>query len=88
MDGLSLLDLFAGETEWREGVLLEGWPGRGVFSAVHSGKYVYAEIYEDSDEFYDLTADPYQLENKINDPAFQELIEKHRQLLKYLQSSP
>jgi N-acetylglucosamine-6-sulfatase len=88
MDGLSLLDLLSGNTEWREGILLEGWPGRGIFSAVHSGKYVYAEIYEDIPEFYDLTKDPYQLENLINDPAYQELIQNHVVLLKELQNVP
>lgn len=88
MDGLSILDLLAGNTEWRKGILLEGWPGRGVFSAVHTGKYVYAEIFEDTPEFYDLTKDPYQLENLINDPAYRDLIEEHMQLLKVLQTTP
>ena len=88
MDGLSILDLLSGNTEWRKGILLEGWPGRGVFSAVHSGKYVYAEIFEDTSEFYDLTKDPYQLENLINDPAYRDLIEEHMQLLKVLQNTP
>ena len=88
MDGLSILDLLSGNTEWRKGILLEGWPGRGVFSAVHSGKYVYAEIFEDTSEFYDLTKDPYQLENLISDPAYRDLIEEHMQLLKVLQNTP
>ncbi|MBN8656018.1 MAG: sulfatase [Anaerolineae bacterium] len=88
MDGMSILDLFSGNTKWRDGILLEGWPGRGVFSAVHSGKYVYAEIFEDTSEFYDLTKDPYQLENLINDPAYRDLIEEHMQWLKVLQNTP
>ncbi|MBL7942111.1 MAG: sulfatase-like hydrolase/transferase, partial [Flavobacteriales bacterium] len=88
MDGLSLLNLFSADPEWREGVLLEGWPGRGVYSAAHTGNYVYAEIYQDTSEFYDLIVDPYQIENLINDPAYQDLIENHKILLGQLKNTP
>lgn len=89
MNGLSILELFSGESEpggWREGILIEGWPGRGIFSVAHTGDYVYAEIYEGTPEFYDLTKDPYQIENAIDDPAYAARIEEHKRLLKALQT--
>jgi len=82
MDGLSLVSLLSGNADWREGVLLEGWPPRGVYAAVHTNRYVYAETIGDKSEFYDLQNDPYQLENLIDDPAYQDLIEHHKELLK------
>jgi arylsulfatase A-like enzyme len=87
MDGMSLLPLFSGNPEWRNGVLLEGWPGRGIYTAVHTAGYVYSETTDDRSEFYDLTADPYQLENLIDDPAYQDLIEEHKSLLTEIKSS-
>jgi len=81
MDGLSLVSLLSGKTDWREGVLLEGWPPRGVYAAVHTNRYVYAETVDDKAEFYDLQIDPYQLQNRIDDLAYQDLIEHHRELL-------
>ena len=82
MDGLSLVNLFSGHADWREGVLLEGWPPRGVYTAVHTNRYVYAETIDDKSEFYDLQIDPYQLENLIDEPAYQDLIEHYKELLK------
>jgi len=84
MDGRSIIGLLKGETDWRKGILLEGWPGRGIFTAVHTGDYVYADIYENTPEFYDLTKDPYQINNVINDPAYTGLIEEYKDLLKSL----
>lgn len=81
MDGISLLNLFSEREAWREGILLEGWPDRGTYTAVHTENYVYSETTEDLSEFYDLAADPYQMENLINNPDYQELIEQHQALL-------
>jgi len=81
MDGLSLVKLLSGNADWREGILLEGWPGRGVYTAVHTRDYVYAETTDDKSEFYDLKNDPYQLQNVIDDPAYQNLIQQHKELL-------
>jgi len=82
MDGLSLVGLLSGSTNWREGVLLEGWPPRGVYTAVHTNRYVYAETIDDKSEFYDLQTDPYQLDNMIDDPAYQDEIKHLKVLLK------
>ena len=81
MDGLSLVDILSGGTDWREGILLEGWPPRGIYSAVHTERYVYIETIDDRSEFYDLQIDPYQLESLIDDPAYQDLIKYHQELL-------
>jgi arylsulfatase A-like enzyme len=81
MDGLSLVSLLSGNTDWREGILLEGWPPRGIYTAIHTKRYVYVETIEEKSEFYDLQTDPYQLENLIDDPAYQDLIEHHKELL-------
>ncbi|HKI54561.1 MAG TPA: sulfatase [Anaerolineales bacterium] len=81
MDGLSLVSLLSGDMSWREGILLEGWPPRGTYSVVHTKRYVYAETVNQKSEFYDLQIDPYQMENLIDDPAYQALIEQHRELL-------
>ena len=43
MDGMSLVGLLNKTVTWRENLLLEGWPPRGYFSAIHTGRYVYAE---------------------------------------------
>lgn len=81
MDGLSLADLLSGNLDWREGILLEGWPPRGIYSAVHTGGYVYIETVDDRSEFYDLNLDPYQLKNLIDDPAYKDLVKQHQKLL-------
>ena len=81
MDGMSLVKLLSGQTEWRKGILLEGWPGRGIYTAVHTAHYVYSETTGDRSEFYDLVKDPFQLENLIDHPDYQELIQEHRDLL-------
>jgi arylsulfatase A-like enzyme len=81
MDGMSLVPLLSGQTDWREGILLEGWPGRGIYTAVHTADYVYSETTGDRSEFYDLTADPFQMENLIDDPDCQDLIQQHQDLL-------
>ena len=54
VDGLSLTKLFNPNGTWREGVLLEGWPPRGVYSAIHTEQYLYAETVDDIAELYDL----------------------------------
>jgi len=74
IDGSSLVDLLNGNGNWRDKLLLEAWPDRGWWNAVHTGRYVYIETVGDSSEFYDLLNDPYELENSINDPQYQSII--------------
>jgi len=81
IDGLSLAGLFNPEVKWREGVLLEGWPPRGFYSAIHTEQYVYAETVGDTAELYDLQIDPFQLNNLVQDPAYQKIKEHLKSLL-------
>lgn len=81
VDGRSLLDLFRPVRTWRDHILLEAWPDRGTWAAIHTGRYVYAETEGDLSEFYDLETDPYQLESQINNPAYQGIIADLKRLL-------
>lgn len=81
VNGHSLTSLFDSKIKWREGVLLEGWPPRGVYQAIHTERYVYAETQGDVAELYDLQADPYQLKNLADDAAAQEIKNKMKSLL-------
>lgn len=81
VNGLSLVGLFNPEIIWREGVLLEGWPPRGVYSAIHTERYLYAETVDDIAELYDLELDPYELNNLAQDPAYQEIKDRLKTLL-------
>jgi len=85
VDGNSLVPLLRTGATLREGILLEGWPGRGFYSAYHTERYVYAETRGDKSEFYDLESDPYQMENAIDKPEHQEIIAKLKSLLNSIQ---
>lgn len=74
IDGLSLVSLINGTDDWRTHLILEAWPDRGHWSAIHTGQYVYIETEGDLSEFYDLEADPYQMDNMINSEKYQPLI--------------
>jgi arylsulfatase A-like enzyme len=73
VDGLSLVGLLQGGP-WREGLLIEGWPPRGIYAGIHTERYLYVETRDDRSEFYDLEHDPFQLQNAIDDPAYREII--------------
>lgn len=81
VDGMSLVNLFEPNKNWRDHILLEAWPPRGVWAAVHTGRYVYGETENDLSEFYDLEVDPYQMENQINNPEYQDIIAKLKKQL-------
>lgn len=82
MDGRSLLPLFQDGADWRDHLLLEAWPERGTWSAIHTGDMIYIETENDLSEFYDLTLDPFQLENAINDPQYREIIATLKEYLR------
>jgi arylsulfatase A-like enzyme len=74
VDGLSLVSLLRNEGDWRDHILLEAWPDRGHWTAIHTGQYVYIETENDLSEFYDLAVDPYEMESLLNDPSYQAII--------------
>jgi arylsulfatase A-like enzyme len=69
MDGVSLVPVLRGGSEpVREDLLLEGRirsGNRRPYRALHTGTLVYIENEGASAELYDLSVDPYQLDNKI-----------------------
>jgi N-acetylglucosamine-6-sulfatase len=77
-DGRSLAPLLHGEEpgSWRSSVLFEGFVGKGdrVYGAVRTGTHKYVEYGNGETELYELTNDPYELENVYEsaDPALVE----------------
>jgi N-acetylglucosamine-6-sulfatase len=79
MDGRSLVPLLAtgSAADWRSDFLLEHWqkqePGTGGdqaipdFFGVRTAQHTYVEYATGERELYDLQADPYQLDNGIDD---------------------
>ncbi len=87
-DGYSLVRLFDGSADWREDLLIEGWPPRGIFAALHTGRYVYAETEGEISELYDLSTDPYELENLIEKSEYQDLIKDFQERLHEIKEPP
>ena len=40
------------------------------FDAIRTGRYIYAEHTNGEKELYDLQIDPYELQNRKNDPSY------------------
>jgi N-acetylglucosamine-6-sulfatase len=85
VEGRSLLPLVAGDTpsDWRRSVLIEYfsdtvWPRlvKMGYQAVRTErwKYIHYTDLEGMDELYDLQADPYEIENRIDDPQANETL--------------
>jgi len=89
VDGSSLVGLLTHTGTWREGVLLEGWPPRATYAAIHTEGYLYAETTNDSYapegavqmELYDMEKDPYQMDNVANQPEYQDILAHLQKLL-------
>jgi arylsulfatase A-like enzyme len=76
VDGLSLVPLLRNEPppSWRTDLFFEAVhrPGDPTvdWKAVRNDRYIYIDNEGDTNELYDLVEDPFQLENKIDDPAY------------------
>lgn len=78
LDGKSLAPLFAGDAPWRSALLLQGRAnssgGLVRYFAVRTATEVYAEHvsigYGTESEFYDLAADPNQLQNGVGSATY------------------
>ena len=85
IDGLSLVTLLNKSGEWRSSLMLEAWPDRGHWMSMHTEQYVYIETENDKSEFYDLAVDPYEMENAIDNPQYQSIIQELQQELQKAQ---
>lgn len=84
VDGRSLVPLLTQEaSEWREEVLIEGW-GYYFYAALQTERYLYVETDNDISELYDNDADPWQLQNQYDNPAYASVVsELHTKLAEY-----
>src|SRR5262249_24334694 len=55
---------------------------RAHFRAIRTDKYVYIETEQDSRELYDTTADPYEMNNLIEDTSYLKVIRQLRKRLR------
>ena len=73
LHGESLAPALAGGAEWARDYAVSSYNGQqfGLYSArcIKRGDYKYVWNLSDIDEFYDLGADPYELDNLIGEPS-------------------
>ncbi|MEK9155164.1 MAG: sulfatase/phosphatase domain-containing protein, partial [Patescibacteria group bacterium] len=83
MDGRSI---FSTEP-WREEFLTECWGGEDAppFTSLHRNDMVFIQYEGDQQELYDLSKDPYQLQNLVNDPTHQAVVEEMNATLKNIE---
>ncbi|WP_425397970.1 malectin domain-containing carbohydrate-binding protein [Aeoliella sp.] len=75
VEGSSLVPFLNGETtstvSWRSDFLIEAEKSLGgEYNGVRTEQYMYAEYTNGTAELYDIVADPYQLENLAENPAY------------------
>jgi len=91
VNGQSFVSLLTNPSApWRTEILLENlavFP-IGTFDAIRTSQYKYADYYAiGGREFYDLAIDPYELDNRVNDPAYSSIIQQLQNLLATLKNS-
>ena len=84
-DGRSLMTLLTGEaTEWRDHVVITHHGnnyGLCTMRAAITADYKYVYWPYDTAELYDRKADPWEMDNRIDDPTLQRLIEQLHEML-------
>jgi arylsulfatase A-like enzyme len=76
VDGRSLLPLLGSAPEpvpWERNLLLETGPNPdfpAVYHAIRTERFLYVEYSTGDRELYDLTKDPDELDNRVNDPPY------------------
>lgn len=71
--------------QWRRSFLLEHW-GQSVptYCGVRASRYAYFQYRGKHEELYDLASDPYQLENRSEDPTLRKVVAEFRTRLQSL----
>lgn len=73
VDGCSLLPLLQGKCDWRDELLIEGWPQDDPvpnYAGVLPDRDAYLESEGNEPELYDLVSDPRQLQNLAERPEY------------------
>jgi hypothetical protein len=74
VDGVSLLPLWRdGGRELGRDILVDNSPGAGHFDAIRSRTFLYAEYQTGERELYDLQKDPYELQSRHANPAYDQI---------------
>lgn len=80
IDGLSLEPFLQNPNgTWRTGLLLEGWWHH--YRALREGKFVYTETEKEISELYDTDADPFEMNNLVDQPAYAQIVATMSNLL-------
>ncbi len=80
IDGMSLEPFLQNPNgTWRTGLLLEGWWNH--YQALRQGKFVYTETDKQMPELYDTDADPYEMNNLVDQPAYKQVVATMRNQL-------
>jgi len=85
MDGRSMVDLVQrpGQAAWREDLMCQhhGHGAPHFQRLLRHGNYKYVAHLDDRDELYDLSRDPYELDNLLDDPSMQGVLANMRERL-------
>lgn len=98
-EGSSLVPFLAGQDQpWRTDTLIEHERSTGgstydqsvpTYCGLHSDAYTYVVYATGERELYDEKADPYELNNVVNDPAYQSVVDDlHARLMQECQPAP
>jgi arylsulfatase A-like enzyme len=90
-EGLSLVPLFTNpDAPWRSDFLIEHTAGSSIptYCAVRSTRYIYVFYSTGERELYDLTRDPFELQNRADDPRYRSVLSALRVRLRQLCSPP
>jgi N-acetylglucosamine-6-sulfatase len=89
VDGANLLPVVSSPGgPWRADFLIEHVGAGATYCGVRSERFVYVVYSTEEEELYDLSADPYQLDNVAGDPKFSGVVEEQRARLHELCNPP